>query len=106
MSRVVVYFDSVETNAGRADVTEWDFSRGNERVIRIELDSLFVFEFTLPEDYLVRTFIRADLELIYSEIPEEELEDNPCPYCRLYLDTYDCDFIRRTLFENECVGVV
>lgn len=106
MSRLVVEFDSVVTNGGRADVEDWDFSYGDEERVRVVLDGLFEMEFELPEDYLIRTFMVVELKLISSEISEEELTVNPCPYTKLYLDQFDCDFVRRCLFENNCVGVV
>lgn len=96
MSRSYVEFDSVDTNAGRADSDEWDFSYTDEGRIRVTLDEMFVVEFVLPSDYLISTFMVVDLKVIYNDV-----EPEPCCYEKLYLDSNDCDFIRRSIVENE-----
>lgn len=105
MSRIVVTFDSVQTNGGRADVTNWDFSYGEERRIRVTLDDLFVFEFKLPDNFLTATFLPVKLTLISTEIPDDELEANPIWYSTIYLDNNDCDYIRRMLVENNKLSI-
>lgn len=94
MSRLVVEHDSVETNGGRADVTNWDFSYADENRVRLTLDDLFVVEVKLPEQFAATSFIGLPIRIISSEV------DEACCYNRIYFDQFDCDYIRRSIWEN------